>query len=99
RRYEWLTSIRLPSGLPAFSPTWVDSRKAAVRTAVAAVFAPGRLVERARLYLSKIEPAVSGEGGHTKTFTTALKLARLVNRDPELLWALLCEYNARCRPP
>jgi len=54
---------------------------------------------RARRYLAKIEPAVSGEGGHNKTFSTACKLARFVNYDGELLWLLLLEYNARCLPP
>ena len=42
---------------------------------------------------------MSGQGGHTKTFTTALKLARVVNYDAELLWLLLTEYNVRCQPP
>ncbi len=97
--YEWTTDVWPPSGLPVFSATWVAGRNAAVRRAVTEVLDPGRMYARARAYLAGVEPAVSGQGGHTKTFTTALKLARLVNRDPELLWALLCEYNTRCRPP
>jgi hypothetical protein len=99
KRYEWMTDIRRPLGLPAFSPRWVYERRKVVRTAVAQVVNPSRLLERARLYAARIEPAVSGQNGHTKTLTTALKLARFVNRDPELLWVLLCEYSARCQPP
>jgi hypothetical protein len=99
RRYEWATEISLPTGLPAFPPSDLPERKAAVRSAVAGIVDPGRLAERARVYLSKIEPAVSGRGGHTKTFTTALKIARLVGGDADLLWQLLCEYNGRCEPP
>lgn len=99
KRYEWLTETRLPAGLPTFSPRWVYERKKSVRTAVACVLDPSRLADRARAYLAKIEPAVSGQGGHTKTFTTALKLARVVNGDAALLWQLLGEYNARCEPP
>jgi Bifunctional DNA primase/polymerase, N-terminal len=97
--YEWLTDIRLADGLPEFSPAWVAERRAAVRASVARALAPEDLVTRARRYLRAIEPAVSGRGGHTKTFTTALKLARLVGYDPNLLWVLLCEYNGRCQPP
>lgn len=99
RPYEWATDIWLPSGLPAFSPTWLPERRIEVRVAVAGVLTADGCLDRARAYLAKIEPAVSGQGGHTKTFTTALKLARVVGYDPALLWQLLCEYNARCEPP
>jgi hypothetical protein len=99
KQYEWMTETWHPSGLPPFSPRWVYERKRSVRTAVACVLEPSRPEDRARAYLAKIEPAVSGQGGHTKTFTTALKLARVVNYDAELLWVLLTEYNARCEPP
>jgi hypothetical protein len=97
--YQWLTDFSQPEGLPAFSPSWVYERRQRVKTAVADVFDPDGLLVRAKLYLGKIEPAVSGQGGHVKTLTTALKLARLVGRNPDLLWLLLVEYNARCLPP
>lgn len=99
RLYEWLTDISRPSELPAFSPSWVPERTSVIRDAVARVLEPLPRLDQARAYLAKIEPAVSGSGGHTKTFTTALKLARIVEHDPEALWQLLCEYNARCEPP
>jgi Bifunctional DNA primase/polymerase, N-terminal len=112
--YEWLTDVRLANDLPAFSPRWVYERQSAtkfhiadaLRRTVADAMTPngillpeGQLLERARAYLQKIEPAVSGRNGHTKTLTTALKLARLVNRNADLLWLLLTEYSARCEPP
>jgi hypothetical protein len=98
--YQWLTDFRHPEGLPRFSPAWVYRRtRCRLRTAVALDADRGHLLYRARLYLAKIEPAVSGEGGHNKMFGTANKLARLVNYDEDLLWALLQEYNERCLPP
>jgi hypothetical protein len=99
KRYEWQGDTSDPSELPLFAPSWVLDRKKDVRLAVASVLDRQAVLDRARKYLSKIEPAVSGSGGHTKTFTTALKLARVVNYDPDLLWVLLNEYNARCLPP
>jgi hypothetical protein len=109
-----LTSIRPPEELPAFSPRWVYERQAATKLRIAdalhrtaadavtpggIVLPDGALLDRARAYMQKIEPAVSGRNGHTKTLTTALKLARLVDRNADLLWLLLTEYSARCEPP
>jgi hypothetical protein len=54
---------------------------------------------RAIAYVDKIEPAVSGNGGHTKTFTTACKIVRLVAGNEAKAWQLLLRYNERCEPP
>jgi hypothetical protein len=54
---------------------------------------------RAVAYVDKIEPAVSGSGGHTKTFTTACKIVRLVAGDAAKAWLLLLRYNERREPP
>ncbi|MFL5328567.1 MAG: bifunctional DNA primase/polymerase [Gemmataceae bacterium] len=95
--YEWEAGFSLPQGLPPFSLSLVRDTER-VRASVAGILDPDRALARGRAYLAKIEPAVSGQAGHTKTFTTALKLARVVGYDSELLWQLLCEYNARCEP-
>jgi hypothetical protein len=97
--YEWLTYFSLPSGLPAFSPSWVQERKTAVRTAIADAVNPDGMLERGRKYVAKIEPAVSGAGGHTATFVAALKIVRFAGRSREIAWELLQHYNAtRCLP-
>src|SRR5262249_22306047 len=57
---------------------------------------------RARAYVAKCEPAVSGSGGHSRTFAVARSLIGWV-RDQGLsdddAWDLLLEYNERCLPP
>jgi hypothetical protein len=57
------------------------------------------IIERARRYIAKCPPAISGQGGHNATFHVA---AALVNGfglgQPEAL-ALLEDYNTRCEPP
>lgn len=55
--------------------------------------------DRARKWLARREPAVSGQYGHGKMFKTAVALFRMFRLSPEEVWALLCEYNARCVPP
>jgi hypothetical protein len=56
-------------------------------------------LERARAYVAKIPPAVSGQGGHNQTFDVAQILVRGFSLPREDAWALLQEYNARCQPP
>lgn len=50
-------------------------------------------------YLAKIEPAVSGQGGHNQTF----RVARILTNDFALsfdqAWPFLLSYNQRCQPP
>ena len=86
--------------LPLIRIAWSRER---MRRRIETSFERGRdendLLFRARAYLARIEPAVSGSGGHLKTFTTASKLARFVGFDVGMLWELLVEYNRRCEPP
>ena len=57
------------------------------------------LLERARRCLAEMPPAISGEGGHNKTFHVACTLVKGFGlRQPEAL-LLLQEYNQRCIPP
>ncbi len=50
-------------------------------------------------YIDKIEPAISGSGGHNQTF----KVARILTNDFALsfnqAWPFLLSYNQRCLPP
>ena len=58
------------------------------------------VVDRARLYVSKCEPAISGENGHGKFFNVACKLVIGfgLSRE-EAIDVITNDYNARCEPP
>lgn len=54
--------------------------------------------DRARAYLDKLDPAISGSGGHNATFKAACKLVEF-GLPEEDAFTLLRDYNARCQPP
>jgi P4 family phage/plasmid primase-like protien len=54
---------------------------------------------RARLYLDKVPPAVSGQGGHNQTFRAACVLVQGFNLSAEEAMPLLKEWNESCQPP
>jgi hypothetical protein len=57
-------------------------------------------VERARRYLEKMDPAISGSGGHAVLWRAAVALVRGFSLDEETaLRLLVSEYNGRCVPP
>ena len=56
------------------------------------------VLERARKYLSRMDAAVSGSGGHTATFKVAVALIHGFALAWAEAWALLIEYNERCQP-
>jgi hypothetical protein len=61
--------------------------------------APQGIVNRARKYLAKMPPAVSGQGGHNKTFQAACTLVLGFGLGQSQSLALLSEWNQRCDPP
>jgi len=98
--YQWgnrLPIAELPSRavdwLTAKPPVPVVRRELEPRDRDTAYF-------RAARYMSRCPPAVSGQGGHVTTFTTAKKL---VDNFRELTesdyWDLLVRWNATCEPP
>lgn len=56
------------------------------------------ILERARKYMSKLPPAVSGSGGHNATFRAACILVLGFGLDEGDALALLREYNRDCKP-
>lgn len=54
--------------------------------------------ERARAYLQKLDPAISGQGGHNQTFAACCKLVEF-GLSEAVAWELAWEYNCRCQPP
>ena len=85
---------------PAEAPEWLLPwvRTNAVR-ASASKPRPG-VIDRAKLYLAKCHPAVSGAGGHGQTFSVARALCWGFDLSPEDALGLMKElYNPRCAPP
>jgi len=57
------------------------------------------LLSRARSYLSRLDGAQSGAGGHDTTFKAAAALVKGFDLSPEDAMPLMEDYNARCSPP
>lgn len=62
-------------------------------------YAPQSVIERARAYLAKCPPAISGQGGHKTTFHTACILVKGFLLEDQQAMLLLQEWNHRCVPP
>lgn len=56
------------------------------------------ILRRARQYVAKMPPAISGQGGHDQTFAAACALVLGFNLTPAAALGILREYNARCEP-
>jgi hypothetical protein len=59
---------------------------------------PIDIVERARRYVAKMPPAISGQGGHNSTFAAAVALVKGFDLTIEQARPILAEYNQRCEP-
>lgn len=57
------------------------------------------IVERARKYVAKMPPAVSGQSGHNQTFRVACILCLGFALERGQAMAVLAEYNQTCNPP
>lgn len=62
-------------------------------------FSDDELMARARKYVEKIEPAVSGSGGHNQTFCVACVLVLGFCLTPDQAMPIMQEYSQRCSPP
>lgn len=56
------------------------------------------VVERARKYVARMEPAISGQGGHDATFAVACRLVLGFGLSEGDARVVLGEYNQRCQP-
>src|SRR5512133_500393 len=57
------------------------------------------VIERARRYIAKCPPAISGQGGHDATFHAAATLVHGFALGEADAFALLTEWNRGCVPP
>ncbi len=88
---------------------YTAKKKVAATSAVAPLFdrdadlfaeVDSSLRHRITRYLDKCPPAVSGDGGHGRTFAVACALVWGFALDPETALELLADhYNPRCTPP
>jgi hypothetical protein len=77
----------------------VERRLSPKPNPVPIVAVPDDVADRARKYLAKIPPAVSGQGGHNATFHAACCLVQGFTLERDAALALLCEWNQSCVPP
>lgn len=57
------------------------------------------VLDRARRYLAKMPPAVSGQAGHDRTFHAACVLVQGFALSESEAYAVLSEWNIGCQPP
>lgn len=58
-----------------------------------------RRIERARLYLAAMPPAIAGQEGHRQTYAAAVALVRGFSLSEDDTMATLSDFNGRCLPP
>jgi hypothetical protein len=59
----------------------------------------GDLIARAKAYIAKIDPAVSGQHGHDQTFRVACVLVKDFGLTVDQALEAIRDWNARCQPP
>lgn len=57
------------------------------------------VVERARRYLARVEPAMAGQHGDVHTYRVCCRITRGFALDDQDAFRVLDEWNARCVPP
>jgi putative DNA primase/helicase len=96
--YEFTTPLsRTPL---AKCPTWlVEAAKREEQLPITPrPLGPTPTIDRVRAYIERMPAAISGQGGHPATFAVACVIAANVS-DFDEQFALLAEYNQRCKPP
>jgi hypothetical protein len=99
--YAWVDERR-PAELPSWLLTLLPRRRSAALgtpTSHVPINTQDRIVRRARAYLAKCPPAISGQGGHAWTFLVAQHIVRGFRLDVHTALALLGEWNTTCQPP
>lgn len=96
--YQWENE----GPMTKYNPEWFEETRVQIANTVAHIETETGLeaLERCRRYISRIEGAVSGQGGHNKTFRVACKIAEFMQpyMTAEQAMPLMREYNERCEP-
>jgi hypothetical protein len=96
-RYFAVTGEKLPT-----LPDEPQERQTELDAFMLELFPPAptlTVVDRARLYMQKMPPAVAGQSGHNATFRVACVLVLGFGLTLAEALGLLNEYNATCVPP
>ena len=105
RRYFAMTGWRLTGPVePQSRQTQLDALcakffPAEKRTAGADWHCEAAVIDRARKYIAKCPPAISGQDGHGATFHVACVLVLGFCLDENSALVLMREYSERCNPP
>lgn len=97
--YRWLGELRPADELPVARVGWTRERVRRTLRPVEVSDDAETMVRRARGYLATIEGAISGQGGHNKTFRVACALIQKFGLTIEQAWPLILEWNEVCEPP
>jgi hypothetical protein len=93
-----IVPIKLLQELAATAPDTSAAADTTTATHRNAGHATG-VVERARAYLAKVPPAISGKNGHNQTYKAACKLVLGFGLSQDEALPVLREWNEQCQPP
>ncbi len=107
RYYKWVCvpSKELIEQMPVFDPAWLMEERTYKQSTISIdpFESRLRLIRRAIAYIDKMEPAVSGQGGHNSLFRAVCKLLK---PEPEGFGLtesealpIIAGFNARAVPP
>lgn len=96
--YHFIHGFELdPKKLEVFDPRWIEQKT--VRREPIHEDDTLRRITRARAWLAKHEPAISGQGGHKQMFSACCWMFQKFQLTMDKAWPLILEYNERCVPP
>jgi hypothetical protein len=101
-QYRWRQGCAPDEAHIATLPdAWIKRIRRQVRRPVAmpVIVTTDARIERARRYLAKLPPAISGAGGHSQMFNAVCVAMFGFDLDPDAVFGLVDEYNQRCDPP
>jgi hypothetical protein len=100
KKYEFVEGheFHAVEDLPVFPDLWLPTKKEVIVPTIEETDVLRRIT-RARLWLLKAEPAISGQRGHAKLFYCCCVVFTKFGLSMDQAWPLLLEYNARCVPP
>lgn len=92
---------RYPAGLPAQTTRRPATKSLDNRSATPGIpTCEPSVVARASAYISRMPPAISGQGGHNATYAVATTLVHGFGLELSIALQLMRdEYNPRCEPP
>lgn len=86
-----------------YDPNWFQATRTQIKNTLKRIETETALeaLKRCRAYIAKVEPAISGQGGHKKCFYVACRIRDFLSDHMSWEQALpvLREYNERAEPP